>query len=413
VTGAKTSLGAGTYRRVLANREARGLLVAQAASDIGDQAARVAIALLVLARTDSLLFGALALAIAYLPGVLGEAVLGSLADRYPRRAIMLACDLARLVIIGCLALLATGQVPLIAVFALLLTSEFVSLPFGTARASLFPDVVVDRTDYVTVQGMSRTVHLSTQVVGAVAGGALVDLLGPSRTLAIDALTFLVSFVMIRQYVRERPSTDDAGTSPRRLASDSWGGMRELLGDPVRRSITLLGWGSALFLIAPEAIALAYRPGLAPLLGGVLLAAVPAGSAVGALLLPRLPLRDQLRLLLPLAALSCLPLFATSVGPPPLVAAALWFVAGVLQAFVLTVISAVTMFTDRPHRGRVLGIASAGFNAATAVSFALVGWLAGFTAIGPARAVSLAGAGGLLTVAVLRAVWPSEAIDEAL
>ena len=183
-------------------------------------------------------------------------------------------------------------------------------------------------------------------------------------------------------------------------------MRELLGDPVRRSITLLGWGSALFLIAPEAIALAYRPGLTPVVGGVLLAAVPAGSAVGALLLPRVPLRDQLRLLLPLAALSCLPLFATSVGPPPMVAAALWFVAGVLQAFVLTVISAVTMFTDRPHRGRVLGIASAGFNAATAVLRArrLAGRLhgdrpgAGREPRGRRRAAHRG--------ALLRAIWPS-------
>ena len=52
-------------------REARGLLVAQAASEIGDQAARVAIALLVLEHTGDLLYSALALAIAYVPGILG------------------------------------------------------------------------------------------------------------------------------------------------------------------------------------------------------------------------------------------------------------------------------------------------------------------------------------------------------
>jgi len=44
-----------------------------------------------------------------------------------------------------------------------------------------------------------------------------------------------------------------------------------------------------------------------------------------------------------------------------------------------------------------------------VAFAVTGWVAGFTAIGPARAVSLAGAAGLVCVAVLRAIWPSEAI----
>ena len=89
-------------------------------------------------------------------------------------------------------------------------------------------------------------------------------------------------------------------------------MREIFADPVRRAITLLGWVSALFLVAPEAVALAYRPGLSGAIGGVLLAAVPAGSAIGALLMPRLQLRDQLRLLLP-AGGAVLPAAVRHVG----------------------------------------------------------------------------------------------------
>ncbi len=403
--------GGGTYARVFANREARGLLVAQTASDIGDQAARVAVALLVLARTGDVFLSSLALAVSYLPGVLGQAVLGSLADRFPRRATMLVCDLLRFVLISGLAVMATRSAPLLPLYIVLLLSEFVAMPFGTARASLYPDVVPGRADYITAQGLSRTVHLATQVVGAIVGGFLVDHLGASLTLAFDALTFLFSFLVVRLYVLERPVADVAGTSPRRLLADVALGARDLFGDPVRRMITLLGWTSALFLVAPEAVALAYRPGLSGTVGGVLLAAVPAGSAVGALLIPRLSMRDQLRLLLPLAALSCLPLFATSVDPPPAIAAALWFVAGVLQAFVLTVIAAVTLLTARERRGRVIGVAAAGFNGLTAIAFALVGWLAGFTSIGPARAISLAGAGGLVMVALLRAFWPTQAIRD--
>ena len=108
-----------------------------------------------------------------------------------------------------------------------------------------------------------------------------------------------------------------------------------------------------------------------------------------------------------------PLFATSINPPPMVAAALWFVGGFLQAFVLTVISAITLFTQPHRRGRVMGVAAAGFNIASALSFAIVGWLASVPAIGPARAVSLAGAGGLILVALLRAVWPAEEIERAV
>jgi predicted MFS family arabinose efflux permease len=325
---------------------------------------------------------------------------------------MLACDLLRLLLIGGLALVVGHSPPLLIVYLVLLLSEFVAMPFGTARAALYVDVVPDRADYVTAQGLSRTVYLLTQVVGAVVGGFLVDVLGVGPTLAFDALTFLFSFLVVRFYVRERSVADEPGTTARRLLADVGIGAKEIFSDPVRRALTLLGWVSALFLVAPEAVALGYRPGLSGVVGGALLAAVPAGSAVGALLVPRLSLRDQLRLLLPLAALSCLPLFATSVDPPPVVAGALWFVAGVLQAYVLTVIAAVTMFTPRERRGRVLGVASAGFNLLTAVAFALTGWVAGIDGIGPARAVSLAGAAGLVCVAILRAVWPSEAIRSA-
>ncbi len=409
----QTGSGTSTYGKVWANREARGLLIGQALSELGDQAARVAIALLVLQETGSALYSALVLALTYLPGFLGAAALSGLADRLPRRTLMIVCDLIRAALMAALVVLAAKSSPLVWLFAFLLVAEFVAMPFGAARGALYPDVLTERNVYVRGQALSRSVHLITQVVGAVVGGALVGWLSPAAALAVDCASFLLSALLVTLFVRRRPAPDPMPTSPRRALDDAIDGTRELFRDPVRRSITLLGWGAGLFLVAPEAVALAYRPDLAPVVGGVLLAAVPAGSAVGALMMPRLPMRDQLRLLLPLAALSALPLFATSIDPPPLVAGALWFVAGFLQAFVLTVISAVTLFTAPHRRGRVMGVAAAGFNIASACSFALVGYLATLTAIGPARAVSLAGAGGLVLVAVLRAVWPSDAIARAV
>ena len=135
-------------------------------------------------------------------------MLGTLADRYPRRAIMLACDLLRLVLIAGLAVVVGHSPPLLVVYLVLLLSEFVAMPFGTARAALYVDVVPDRADYITAQGLSRTVYLLTQVVGAIVGGFLVDLVGVGPTLAFDALTFLFSFLVVRLYVVERGVADE-------------------------------------------------------------------------------------------------------------------------------------------------------------------------------------------------------------
>ena len=406
-----TTAQSSRIREVLSNGEARALLLAQMVSEIGDQIARVAVAYFVLDRTDSLLYGALTLAIAYVPGIFGTAFLGTLADRIPRRALMLWCDLIRVFLVVLLAFVIASGLPLFLVFALLLVGETVAAPFGIARSALWPDVMPQRDLFVAAHALSRALYLAAQVIGFVVGGLLTQAIGVELALLLDGLTFVVSYVLIRSRVSSRPVAAEAGTSAARMAGDVAQGWREVTQDPLRRWLILLGWFSAFALIAPEAVALGWRPDLNAALGGMLLAAVPAGAAVGFLLIARLMLPRQTELILPLAALSCLPLFAASINPPPITAAALFFVAGVLQAWVLTIMAAATALTEAPLRGRVLGVASAGFSAATALSFALIGALG--DAIGPARAVSLAGLFGLLVVGVFWRTAPGTALTEAV
>ena len=281
-------------------------------------------------------------------------------------------------------------------------------PFTSARTALFGDVLADRDLYSAALTIGRSVNLTAQVIGFLAGGLVVGWLGPRLALAVDALTFLISYGIIRARVTSRGAADEPGTSARRLLVDMAGGFRELMEDPARRAMVIFGWCSALFLIAPEAVAVGYSLDQPAWVSGLLLASVPAGSALGALLLGRLALPRQTELLLPLAALSCLPLFATSIGPPPAIAVLMWFVAGIFQAYVITVVASITYLTAPGHRGRVMGVAASGFNAATALSFLIVGWLA--EVLDPARAVSLAGAAGLVVVAIAYAVWPSRVVS---
>ncbi len=394
-------------RRAFDQPEVRGMLVAEAFSDIGDQIARVALALLVFARTGSVLASALTLAVAYVPGIFGSAILGSLADRLPRRAVLLWCDLIRAGLIATLALLAVDGVPLLLLLVLLLASEFVAAPFTSARTALFGDVLEDRDLYSAALMIGRSVNLTAQVIGFLIGGIVVGWLGPRLALGVDSLTFLISYALIRARVARRGAADDPGTSVRRMFSDLGTGFTELMGDPTRRAMVIFGWVSALFLVAPEAVAVGYSTPQEPWVTGLLLACVPAGSTLGALLLGRLSLPKQTEILLPLAALSCLPLFATSIAPPVGVVVVMWFVAGIFQAFVITVVASISYLTAPGRRGRVMGVAAAGFNAATAVSFLVVGWLA--EVLDPARAVSLAGAVGLVAVAIAYAVWPSRVV----
>src|SRR5881227_2106930 len=105
-----------TFRDVLANREFRALYIAQALSIVGDQLARIAVALLVFNKSDSPLLTALSIGLSYLPWAVAGPLLGGYADRLPRRDVMVACDAGRAVLV---LLLAIPGLPVVALFPLL------------------------------------------------------------------------------------------------------------------------------------------------------------------------------------------------------------------------------------------------------------------------------------------------------
>jgi MFS family permease len=160
------------------------------------------------------------------------------------------------------------------------------------------------------------------------------------------------------------------------------------------------------MIAPEGVALAYatEQGQSELWGGVLMASVPAGAAIGAALVSRLPHGTQLRALPRLVMAMCLPMLATALTPPVTVTAGLWFVSGACQGFMATLIATLNLLSPFEYRGRVNGLAAAGFSVATAAGFTLSGWLADLTS--PAQAVALAALVGVAVVALNWAHWPA-------
>src|SRR5262249_58393890 len=109
--------------------------LAQALSVAGDRLALVALTVLVFDRTHSPLLTAVAFAAGFLPWVVGGVLFGGAADRWPRREVMVGCDLARAVLV---AGMGGPGVPLPALGALLGAVTSLASPFWAARASLLP-----------------------------------------------------------------------------------------------------------------------------------------------------------------------------------------------------------------------------------------------------------------------------------
>lgn len=388
------------FREVLAVREFRALFAAQITSLLGDQAAKVALAILVLNRSDSPLLAALAYAVGYLPWIVGGPVLSPLADRRPRREVMVQCDLLRAAAVGAMAL---PGMPLWLLFALLLSASLLMPPFEAARAATLPDVLTgDR--YVVASSLSNITNQLCQVAGFVLGGAAVGILTPRGALGLNALSFLASAAFIARGVRHRPAA--ARDSRPTLRADVVEGARVVFHNRVLRSILLLAWTGAAFALVPEGLAVSYarRLGYGPLATGLLTAASPAGLALGAVLVSRLfgP-RARMRLMLPLAVLTFVPLIFTLLHPPVWGAVLLWALSGFGLAYQVPANATFMQAVPTEARGRAFGLAQSGIQALQGVFIAGAGALA--LVVEPHDVIALAGAVGLVVVAVLVLGWP--------
>ncbi|MFL6070215.1 MAG: MFS transporter [Actinomycetes bacterium] len=405
--------GAAQYRAVLGNTELVALLSARVLSGIGDQLARVVLALYVLDRSDgNALLAASVLAVSYLPSTFGFALLGSLADRFPRRAVMLWTDLIRAMIVTALALAVAWDAGFAAVI-LLLVAETFSAPALSARSSLLPDAARSPIEYQAVVGLGSTFEQAIQVVGFVLAGVALGITSATWVLLFDALTFLISYLIVLAFVVPRPSAADPGTSAARMFRDMKSGLSTIVRTRSLRGVVFLLWASAALLVATDAVALPYATGAgAPTWAAtVLLAATPAGAAIGSLLVARLPMQRQVRLIFPLAIASMVPLLATASEPPVAVATVLWAFNGLAQGYVVTLMALSMQLTPEHRRGRVFGVAGGGFNAMAIAGLIGMGAVAQHTS--PAAAVVLAGAVGMTIVVIGAWVWPHEQVRSAV
>ncbi|HVT67897.1 MAG TPA: MFS transporter, partial [Trebonia sp.] len=190
-----------SFRDVFAHPEFRALWVSYVLSAGGDRLALVALTLLVYDRSRSPLLAAVTFAAGFVPYLFGGLFLSGLADRLPRRSVMVTCDLARCLLVG--AMLAPG-VPLAAMIVLLYAVTLLEPPFDAARSAVVRDVL-DSGRYPLAMAVMGSTTRVVVVAGAAVGGLIVALVGARPALGADAATFIASALVIRFGVRVRPA----------------------------------------------------------------------------------------------------------------------------------------------------------------------------------------------------------------
>jgi MFS family permease len=367
--------------------EFRALWGAQLLSVIGDQLARVALTVLVYDRTRSALLAAVTFVVSIVPTFVGGVTLAWLADRYPRRAVMIACDLARCALV---LVMAVPGVPLAGLVALLFLVTLVGAPFTSARAAVYPDVLAGER-YVMGTAVTLTTYQFAQVLGFAAGGAVTGFLGTRWSLIIDATTFAASAIIVRARVRSRPAAA-AHHEPARLPGVA-AGARLVFTRPALRTPMLFGWLAA-FYNAPEGVVtpLARDLGGGAVAVGVILAASALGETAGAIVLSRFvapPTRLRLMGALAIAACGVLALFFWQPGLPGslLILAA----SGVCASYQIAANAAFVSAAPQEQRSQAFGLAQGGISLGQGTVMIMAGAAADHHS--PASVIAISGAAG--------------------
>jgi len=409
-----------TFSEIFGVSEYRAVFAASQLSWVGDYISKAAVTALVFVETDSFLLAAAAFAISYAPWALGGPFLAALAERYRYRRVMVTCDLARA---GLVALVAVPGEPVWLMLVLLFCVSLLAPPAQAARSAMLPLILSG--DRVTLGiAVNQTGGQVTQVVGYMSG-ALLSIINPRFALLINACTYLVSAATIRYGVRDRPPAmrREGRTS---LLRETQEGFQIVFGTPTLRAIAVVVFGSMLFSIVPEGLAIGWAQDLAGgsearrgLYQGLIMVAAPLGSVAAALIIARL-LRPSIRQrLVPVLGVTAPLALAPALFDPGIaVVVAMAMISGFAITGMLPVLNGTfVQILRHGYRARAFGIMNSGMQLLQGGAVLTVGALVSATGAALPLVVGVWSAAGVVLMVLLFSRWPrpevfAKAIEEA-
>ncbi|WP_326736620.1 MFS transporter [Streptomyces sp. NBC_01022] len=211
-------------------------------------------------------------------------LLGAWVDQQVRkRRLMILADLVRAAVLLSLpAAYALGAVTLTHLYAVAILTGAAGVLFNTAYPPFFVRLV-PRASFVDANSKLSASRSVSQVAGPAVGGALIQALTAPVAIVVDALTFLVSAVLIGRVRIEEPTAATADPAALSLARRAREGLAFVVRHPVLRAtlgcaatvnfFTFVAGSGLLVLFASRSLGLS---------AGVIGAALGAG-ATGALL----------------------------------------------------------------------------------------------------------------------------------
>ncbi len=281
-------------RLVRSNANFRRLWAAQIVSEIGDWFYSLAIYSLLLEITGQARSVALALVLQVIPQTLFGPLSGIVNDRIRRKRVMIATDLARVVIVFSM-LLVRSRAMIWLVYPLLFLESVMWAFFEPARTAVIPNITTSE-DLILANTLSSTTWSLNLVAGSALGGIALALLGYNASFVLNALSFLGSAFLLSRMHFEEPH---AAAFPKLQVRDLLDysplveGLQYVRRDPrlfamvlVKTGLAQMGVSWVLFTVMGQRVFPLHSPGIDPQRGGVLGMTMLMGArGIGALFGP--------------------------------------------------------------------------------------------------------------------------------
>jgi MFS family permease len=411
-------------------REWRVVMAAEIVSVVGDQLSRVGLSLLVFQRTGSAALTGLTYALALLPDLVAGPLLAPLADRFPRRDVMVVCPLLQAALVTVMII---PGMPFTVLAVAVAGVAVAQSPAKAAQQPLIREILGPRQ--IVGQGRVTIIQQVGQLASLGGAAMLVATIGPSAALAADAASFLLVAVLLWVGVHPRAAPArcprDGHASSGNSGTGVVAGLRVLRAEPRLRALTIFvccvsATAAPAAVIAPlvaELAAPAWVAGpllAADCLGMIIAVHVLCADATASAADGRTGLRVKLRGLRNVSArmrampllgmLSTVPLLGFAVHPPLAAAMAALLLAGVGSALIPLARTDMMACVPDQVAGTVSGLVRTGLRGGQGLAAATSGALA--SASGPSVAIAATAsvcAAGAATAAV---IWRRHVIPAA-
>jgi MFS family permease len=384
----------------LTSRNFRLFATGQIFSNTGTWVQRIAQDWLVLSLTGSATAVGITTAMQFLPTLLFGLVGGLIADRYPKRRILLVTQTGMATVAGILAVLTlTHQVAAWHVYVIAFALGLVTAVDNPTRQS-FANEMVGPGQLRNAISINSSVFQLGGLIGPAISGALISAVGPGYSFAINALSYAAPVTAL---LRMRTSELHAMPEVTARAGQLRDGLRYAVSHPAVLWPTVLAGVFGMFTCNLPVTLAAYARSVfhsGPGGYGLLSAVVAVGSIAGALISARMR-RTRLRTLIVFGAvLAAIDMLSAAVPGQALLCLLLLPIGACTLLLLTATNSTVQVAAHDAIRGRVMGIYLLVFIGGAAIGGPLLGLVDQH--IGPRAGMLLAGAVPAVATALIAA-----------